>query len=60
MVAWKSLKQLSLVDALQSTYPAIEEFDEIHDFLDWSRFEFFSKDIHSSRKGELVKVVKQL
>lgn len=53
-MAWKSLQQQSLADALQASHPAIEEFDDIHALLDWSRFEFLFKDIYSSRKGELA------
>ncbi len=53
-MAWKSLHQQSLADALQASHPAIEGFDDIHALLDWSRFEFLFKDIYSSRKGELA------
>jgi hypothetical protein len=35
-MAWKSLQQQSLADALQASHPAIEEFDDIHALLDWS------------------------
>jgi hypothetical protein len=51
---WKSLQQQSLADALQASHTAVEEFDDIHALLDWSRFEFLFKDIYSSRKGELA------
>lgn len=51
-MAWKELKQQSLADALQVSNRFVEEFDEIHALLDWSRLEDLFSDIHSRVKGE--------
>jgi hypothetical protein len=53
-MAWKSLQQQSLAYALQSSRPAIDEFDDIRALLDCSLFESLFKSIYSSRKGELA------
>lgn len=46
-MAWKELKQQSLVDELQVSNQFVEEFDEIHSLLDWSRLEDLFCGIHS-------------
>jgi IS5 family transposase len=51
-MAWKGLKQQSFTDALQASNRFIEEFDEIHDLLNWSCSERLFCDIHSRTKGE--------
>lgn len=51
-MAWKGLKQQSLADALQASNRFVEEFDEIHALLDWSRIEALFCDIHNRVKGE--------
>jgi IS5 family transposase len=51
-MAWKELKQQSFADALQASNRFIEEFDEIHDLLNWSCIERLFCDIHNRTKGE--------
>jgi len=51
-MAWKNLKQLSLADALVSTHSALEELDDVHNLLNWSRLENLLSQTHTKRRGE--------
>lgn len=51
-MAWKNLKQRSLADALVSTHSALEELDDVHDLINWSRLEKLLSQIHIKRRGE--------
>lgn len=51
-MSWKQLSQRSLVDSLASHHKALEELDDIHELLDWSRIEIHLQDMFSSKRGE--------
>ena len=51
-MSWKQLNQQNLADSLASHHKALEELDDIHDLLDWSRIEVHLKDMFSSNRGE--------
>lgn len=51
-MSWKELKQQNLADALASHHKSLEELDDIHALLDWSRIEYHLKDLFSSKRGE--------
>lgn len=51
-MAWKNLKQRSLVDALVSTHSSLEELDAVNDLIDWERIEDLLKHIHNKPSGE--------
>ena len=51
-MAWKNLKQRSFADALVSTHSALEELDDVHDLINWSRLEKLLSQIHIKRRGE--------
>ncbi len=36
-MAWKNIKQRSFADDLVTTHSAVEELDDVHDLIDWSR-----------------------
>lgn len=51
-MAWKNLKQTSLAGALVSTHSALEELDDAHNLINWSRLENLLSQIHIKRRGE--------
>ena len=51
-MAWKNLTQRSLAEAMVVPHKALEELDEVHALIDWSRIEALLSDIHSSDRGE--------
>lgn len=51
-MSWKQLSQSSLADSLASHHKSLEELDDIHELLDWSRIEAHLKDMFSSKRGE--------
>ena len=51
-MTWKNLKQTSLADALVSTHSALEELDDVHNLINWSRLENLLSQIHIKRRGE--------
>ena len=51
-MAWKNLKQTSFADALVCTHSALEELDDVHDLINWSRLENLLSQIHIKRRGE--------
>ena len=38
-MSWKQLSQSSLADSLASHHKSLEELDDIHELLDWTRIE---------------------
>ena len=38
-MAWKNIKQRSFADDLVSVHSAVEELDDVHDLINWSRVE---------------------
>jgi len=51
-MAWKNIKQQSFADDLVNIHSAVEELDEVHDLIDWSRIEALLKNIHIKTQGE--------
>ena len=51
-MAWKNLKQRSLVDSMVVSHEAIKELDELNELINWSRVEQHLSDIHAKRRGE--------
>jgi len=51
-MAWKNLKQTSFADALVCTHSALEELDDVHNLINWSRLEHLLRQIHIQRRGE--------
>ena len=51
-MSWKTLNQQNLADSLASHHKALEELDDIHELLDWSRIEVHLKNMFSSNRGE--------
>lgn len=51
-MSWKQLSQSSLADSLASHHKSLEELDDIHELLDWSRIEAHLRDMFSSKRGE--------
>ena len=51
-MAWKNLKQRSLVDSLVITHEAVKELDELNELIDWSGIEQHLANIHSKPRGE--------
>lgn len=51
-MAWKNLTQTSFADALVCTHAALEELDDVHNLINWSRLEQLLSQIHTKRCGE--------
>ena len=51
-MAWKSIKQSSLADALLIEHRALTELDDILTLINWQSIEKHLADLHTSRKGE--------
>jgi len=51
-MAWKNIKQRSFADDLIEIHSAVEELDDVHDLIDWTRIEDLLKDIHTKVQGE--------
>lgn len=51
-MAWKNLKQRSLVDSMLVAHEAIKELDELNQLIDWSCVEVHLSHIHSKTRGE--------
>ena len=51
-MAWKNIKQRSFADDLVTIHSAVEELDDVHDLIDWSRIEKHLSQIHTKVKGE--------
>lgn len=51
-MAWKNIKQRSFADDLVEVHSAVEELDDVHDLIDWSRIENLLNQIHTRIKGE--------
>ncbi|MBN4069007.1 hypothetical protein JYT12_00015 [Beggiatoa alba] len=51
-MAWGNLKQTSFADALVCTHSALEELDDVHNLIHWSRLENLLRQIHIKRRGE--------
>ena len=51
-MAWKNIKQQSFADDLVNIHSAVEELDEVHELIDWSRIEALLKNIHIKTRGE--------
>jgi len=51
-MAWKNIKQRSLADDLIVNHPAVEELDDVHDLINWTRIESLLSHIHTKVQGE--------
>ena len=51
-MAWKNIKQRSFADDLVSVHSAVEELDDVHDLINWSRVEKHLSHIHTKVQGE--------
>jgi len=51
-MAWKNIKQQSFADDLVVIHSAVEELDDVHDLINWSRVENLLSHIHSKVQGE--------
>ena len=51
-MAWKNIKQRSFADDLIEIHSAVEELDDVHDLINWSRVENLLSDIHTKVQGE--------
>lgn len=51
-MAWKNIKQRSFADDLIKIHSAVEELDDVHDLINWSRIENLLNDIHTKVQGE--------
>ena len=51
-MAWKSLQQRGLTDALMVEHAALTELDDVHALLDWSTLEEHLVSIHNKAAGE--------
>lgn len=51
-MAWKNIKQRSFADDLIEIHSAVEELDDVHDLIDWTRIENLLRDIHTKVQGE--------
>ena len=51
-MAWKNIKQRSFADDLIEIHSAVEELDDVHDLINWSRIENLLNDIHTKVQGE--------
>ena len=45
-MAWKNLKQLSLIDSPTSEHEALTELDYINELMDWEAIARLLRDIH--------------
>ena len=53
-MAWKNIKQTSLATSLLIEHAALQELDDVHGLIDWTRIEALLSGIHNKRKGELA------
>lgn len=51
-MAWKNIKQRSFADNLIVNHPAVEELDDVHDLINWTRIESLLSHIHTKVQGE--------
>ncbi len=51
-MAWKNIKQQSFADDLVVIHSAVEELDDVHDLINWSRVENLLSHIHTKVQGE--------
>ena len=51
-MAWKNIKQRSFADDLIVNHPAVEELDDVHDLINWTRIESLLSHIHTKVQGE--------
>ena len=51
-MAWKNIKQQSFADDLVVIHSALEELDDVHDLINWSRVENLLNHIHTKVQGE--------
>jgi transposase, IS5 family len=51
-MAWKSLKQTSLADALLIEHSALTELDSILNLINWHNIEAKLTDLHTAKRGE--------
>ena len=51
-MAWKNIKQRSFADDLIELHSAVEELDDVHDLINWSRIENLLSHIHTKVQGE--------
>jgi len=51
-MAWKNIKQRSFADDLIEIHSAVEELDDVHDLINWSRVEDLLSHIHTKVQGE--------
>lgn len=51
-MSWKNIKQQSLADALIIEHESLTELDNVHDLIDWTRFEDKLIHIHNKTRGE--------
>ena len=45
-MAWKNLKQTTLVDAMLIEHEALKELDDVHELINWSRIESLLAELH--------------
>jgi IS5 family transposase len=50
-MAWRNLKQLSLVDSLTSEHEALTELDNINELMDWEAIGHSLSDLNYKRRG---------
>jgi IS5 family transposase len=53
-MAWKNLKQLSLIDSPTSKHEALTEIDDINELMDWEAIEHLLRDIHAKKRGNTL------
>lgn len=51
-MAWKNIKQRSFADDLIEIHSAVEELDDVHELINWTRIENLLKGIHTKVQGE--------
>jgi len=51
-MAWKNIKQRSFADDLIEIHSAVEELDDVHDLINWSRIENLLSHIYTKVQGE--------
>ncbi len=51
-MAWKQTGQRSLADQLTIQHECLEELDDLHNLIDWSRIESLLSTVHNAKRGE--------
>ena len=50
-MAWKSLQQTTLVEAMLIEHEVLKELDDVHELIDWSSIESLLANLRSSPRG---------